>query len=42
MASRPVNKAQERVQKSLRSAVKKGNVDFTTLRIKDDGSVEAK
>jgi predicted Holliday junction resolvase-like endonuclease len=40
MGEMPGNSAQERIQLSLQNTLKKGHVEFATLRITEDGRVE--
>ena len=40
IGEQPENKTQEGMQTSLQKALKKGNVEFATLRVADDGKIE--
>lgn len=41
MAHRPTSREHERVQDSVKKAVRKGNVEFYTLKVAADGGIEA-
>ena len=40
MAEEPVTRVQERIQDSIQDTLKKGNIEFTTLRVTEHGTVE--
>ena len=40
MGEQPANHVQECIQTSLQQTLKKGNVEFTTLRVTEDGTIE--